>query len=255
MQSPLKMTNDELTMALLPITPAQYTAAKIVGFLYLFTNATAIFAYSIRGKMIVPRDAAQTAANILASEQLFRIGIATELITVVGVMILVWGLYVILKPIDRNVVWLATFLRLTENFILAFIVVLEFAALAFLKGTATLQVFGAQEVQGLSYTFLRVYGDAFNIGFLFLGLGSVVFSYLWWKSGYIPRALAGLGIFASSVMAIMSLAIIVFPRLRTLGITHMLPMGLYEFGLGFWLLIKGLKAPLVSDTLPSPLNL
>jgi Domain of unknown function (DUF4386) len=231
-----------------PITPAQHTIARIVGFLYLFTNATAIFAFSVRGKMIVPRDAAQTSTNILASEQLFRFGIAMELITVVGVMILVWGLYVVLKPVDRNVVWLATFLRLAEDILLAFIVVLEFAALAFLKGAATLQVFGAQEVQGLSYTFLRVYGDAFNIGFLFLGAGSAVFSYLWWKSCYIPRVLAGWGIFSSLIMALMSVAIIVSPKLKALGITYMLPMGLYEFGLGFWLLIKGIRTPSVTNS-------
>lgn len=226
-----------------PITPAQHTAAKIVGFLYLFTNATAIFAFSVRGKMIVPRDAAQTATNIMASQQLFRIGIATELITVVGVMVLLWGLYVVLKPIDQNVVWLATLLRLGENFVLAFITIQEFTALALLTGAATLQALSAPQLQGLSYTFLRVYGDAFNIGFLFLGLGSAVFSYLWWKSRYIPRALAALGIFSSLIMAIMSVAIIVFPRLKALGITYMLPMGLYEFGLGFWLLIKGIRTP------------
>jgi hypothetical protein len=238
-----RMTNDELSAALAPIEPAQYTAARIVGFLYLFTNATAIFAFSVRGKLIVSRDAAQTSTNILASERLFRIGIATELITVVGVLILVWGLYVVLKPIDKNVVWLATLLRLGENFVLAFITIQEFTALAFLKGAATLQALSAPQLQGLSYTFLRVYGDAFNIGFLFLGLGSAVFSYLWWKSRYIPRALAAWGIFSSLIMAVMSVAIIVFPKLKALGITYMLPMGIYEFGLGIWLLVKGIQAP------------
>ena len=42
-------------------------------------------------------------------------------------------------------------------------------------------------------------------------------------------------------MALMSLAIIVFPTLYKLGITYMMPMGLYEFSLGFWLLIKGIQ--------------
>jgi hypothetical protein len=237
------MTNDELSSTPRSIEPAQQIAARIVGFLYLFTNATAIFAFSARGKLIVPRDAVQTATNIAASERLFRLGIATELITVVGVIILVWGLYVILKPIDRNVVWLATFLRLAENFVLTFITVQEFAALAFLKSATSLQAFDTQQLQGLAYTFLRVYGDAFNIGFLFLGLGSAVFSYLWLRSRYIPRLLAAWGIFASSVMALMSLAIIVFPKLAAMGLTYMMPMGIYEFGLGFWLLIKGIRAP------------
>ena len=221
----------------------QHIAAKIVGFLYLFTNATAMFAFWARMKIMVPHDAVQTAANIVASEGLFRIGIATELITIVGVLILVWGLYVVLEPINKDVVWLATFLRLAENFVLAFITVLEFAAVATLKSAASLQAFNTQQLQGLVDTFIRVYGDAFNIGFLFLGLGSAVFSYLWWKSGYIPRLLAGWGVFASSLMAVASLLLIVLPGLKAMGMTYMMPMGLYEFGLGFWLLTKGIRAP------------
>jgi Domain of unknown function (DUF4386) len=231
------------------LEPIQHTAAKIVGFLYLFTNATAIFAFTVRGKMIVSRDAAQTATNIVTSERLFRIAIATELITVAAVVVLVWGLYVILRPIDRNTVWLATFFRLAENFMLAFITLQELVALALVKGGVTLQAVPVQELQSLSYTFLRVYGEAFNIGFFFLGIGSAVFSYVWWKSRYIPRLLAGWGIFSSSIMAVVSLAIIVFPNLARLGLSYMMPMGIYEFGLGFWLLIKGIRTPLAGPDL------
>ena len=231
------------------LTPLQRTAARLVGFLYLFTNGTAIVAFIVRDKIIVPRDAARTSTNLVASEGLFRFGIATELVTVAAVIVLVWGLYVILKPINPSVTWLATFLRLAENFFLAFVTIQELTALAILKGAATMQGFDPQQLQGLSYTFLRVYIGAFNIGFVFLGLGSAVFSYVWWKSGYIPRLLAGWGIFSSSLMAVASLAIIMFPALSVLGLTHMMPMGLYEFGLGFWLLIKGIRQPTSTQTI------
>jgi len=220
----------------------QRVAAMVVGFLYLFTNATAIFAFSVRGKLIVARHAAQTATNIVGSERLFRMAIAAELITVVGVLVLVWGLYVILRPVDKNVVWLAAFFRLGENFVLAFATLLELATLALVKGAASPGTFATPSLE-LVNTAVRVYGDTFNIGFVFLGFGSAVFSYLWWKSRYIPRLLAGWGVFASLIMALMSLAIIVLPALAKLGLTYMLPMGLYEFGLGFWLLIKGIQVP------------
>src|SRR3954462_14269589 len=95
-------------------SPLQRTAARLGGFLYLFTNATAIAAFIARGKVIVLHDATKTAENILASEGVFRFGIATEIFTVVGVIILVWGLYVILKAVDNNIAWLATFFRLAE---------------------------------------------------------------------------------------------------------------------------------------------
>lgn len=220
------------------LEPAQRAAARLVGFLYLFTNATAIFAFYARGKLIVRGDAAQTARNIAASGRLFRAGIAAELITVVGVVVLLWGLYVVLKTVSRDVALLAAFLRLAENFVLAVVTLCEFAALATLAAAGD-----ASQSQALVYTFLRVYGDGFNVGFLFLGLGSAVFSYLWFKSRYVPRVLAAWGIFSSSVMAIMSLAIIVFPGLAALGLSYMMPMGVYELGLGLWLLLKGIKVP------------
>jgi uncharacterized protein DUF4386 len=225
------------------VEQVQRTAARIVGFLYLFTNATAIAAFMARNKVIVLRDAATTSTNILASEGLFRFGIATEIVTVVGVIVFVWGLYVILKPIDRNVAWLATFFRLAENFFLAFITIQELTALAVLKAAGMSQGFNPQQLQGLSYSFLSVYINAFNIGFVFLGLGSAVFSYLWWKSGYIPKFIAGWGIFSSLLMAIVSLGIVAVPSLAKLGLIHMMPMGLYEIGLGFWLLIRGIRPP------------
>ena len=233
----------ETTSSTQSLTPLQLKTARLVGFLYLFTNATAIAAFVARNKLIVPRDAAQTSINITAAEGLFRFGVGTEIVTVAAVIVLVWGLYVILKPINSSLTWLGTFFRLAENFFLAFVTIQELTALAVLKGTATMQGFDPRQLQGLSYTFLRVYIGAFNIGFVFLGIGSAVFSYVWWKSGYIPRLLAGWGVFASSLMAVASLAIIMFPGLSVLGLTHMMPMGLYEFGLGFWLLIKGIRQP------------
>ena len=237
----------ETTASTSRLEPIQQTAARIVGFFYLFTNATAIVGFVIRGKLMLLRDPAQTGVNIVTSERLFRTGIALELITVAGVLVLLWGLYVILRPVDRNLVWLGGFLRLAENMMLAFITLQEFAALAMLKSTRYLQVFTVEQTQVLATAFLRVYADSFNVGFFFLGLGSAVFSYVWWKSRYIPRALAGLGIVASLIMAVMSVVIVIFPTVAQLGITYMLPMGLYEFGLGFWLLIKGIREPLPND--------
>ncbi|MEW6736167.1 MAG: DUF4386 domain-containing protein [Acidobacteriota bacterium] len=226
------------------IAPSQHTAAKVAGFLYLFTMATAIFGQSyVRGQLIVRGDAIQTARNIVASEELFRISIASDLITVVGVIVLVWALYITLKPINRNVALLATFLRLAENSIAAVSLFNAFVALRLLSGTNYLQAFEMTQLQVLARVFLGMHGVGLGIAFVFLGLGSTVFSYLWLKSRYIPRALAAWGIFSSLVLAIVSLAIMVFPGLAALGLTYMVPMFIYEVGLGIWLLVKGIQVP------------
>ena len=58
------------------------------------------------------------------------------------------------------------------------------------------------------------------------------------------RELHAFACIGSLTMAVVSVLIIIFPSLASLGITYMLPMGFYEFGLGFWLLIKGIRAPI-----------
>lgn len=226
------------------IEPAQQIAARVAGFLYLFTNATAIVGFYARGQVYARGDAVQTAKNMAASERIFRIGIVSELITVAGVVMLVVALYAILKPINRNVALLAAFWRLLENVVLALIPLNAFIALSLLSGASYLRAVDTQHLQALALLFLRIHMAGFRIGFLFLGLGSAAFAYLWLKSRYIPRALAALGIFGSLVMAFAELAIIAFPGLAAVvGMTYMAPMGIFELTLGVWLLVKGVGVP------------
>lgn len=227
------------------LQPAQHAAAKLVGFLYVLQMAVAIFGDSfVRGRMIVRGDAVQTAANIAASERLFRFSLVTDLVVYATVILLVWGLYMILKPVNRDIALLALFLRLVEIAILAVTILGAFATLTFLGGAAYLRPFDTGQLQALTYASLRVYGAGFSIGFVFLGLGSAVFSYLWWKSRYIPRVLAAWGIFSSLVLSLVTLVVIVYPALgAAIGLTYMVPMFFYEVGLGLWLIIKGLHEP------------
>ena len=236
------------------IEPGQQTTARLVGFLYLFAMALSIFGEAfVRGRMIVPRDAVQTATNIAASETLFRLSIVTDLLLYVCDIVLFWGLYVILKRINKDAALLATFFRLVETAILAVTTLTAFIALRLLGGGSYLAAMETAQLQALARAFLSVYGIGLSIGFVFLGLGSAVFSYVWLKSAYIPRVLAVWGIFSSLVLAIFSLATMVYPRIwEVMGMAYMMPMGLYEVGLGFWLLIKGLRDPSVGQVRSSP---
>ena len=234
-------------MTLRTIESAQHTAAKVAGFLYLFTMVTANFAeFYARGRLIVDGDAVQTAKNIGASERLFRLGMVSNLITFASVVILLLALYVVLKPINRNVALLAAFWRLAECSIFALITLSDFVALRLLSGADYLRAFDTQQLQALAYTFVRAHDAGYLIGLVFFGLGSTVFAYLWFKSRYIPRALAAWGIFSSLVVAIVTLAIMVFPSLAAVVIpVYFAPIFIFEVTLGFWLLVKGIQAPIV----------
>jgi hypothetical protein len=229
------------------LEPAQHTAAKVAGFLYLFTIVTANFAeFYARSRLIVGGDAVQTAKNIVASERLFRLGTVSNLITFAAVVPLVVALYVVLKPINRNAALLAAFWRLAECAIFALIILNDFLALQFLSGADYLRAFDTQQLPALAYTFVRVHDAGYLIGLVFFGLGSTVFAYLWFKSRYIPRWLAALGIFSSLLVAIVTLAIMVFPGLADVAIPlYFAPIFIFEVSLGLWLLVKGIRTPII----------
>lgn len=228
-----------------PIEPSQRTAAKVVGFLYLFQMATAIFGQSlVRDQLIVDGDATKTAANIIGAERLFRLSIAGDLVTYTGVIVLIWAFYVLVRPVNKNLALLAVLFRVAETAVLCVATVNSLVVLRLVSGAGDLKTFEASQLNSLATLALSVQGSGMSVGFVLLGLGSTVFAYLLWKSRYVPKALAAWGIVSSLLLAIVTLAIMVFPGLAALGLTYMMPMGIYEVGLGLWLLIKGIRDPI-----------
>jgi hypothetical protein len=242
---------DRPDTAIRPIEPAQRTAAKVVGFLYLFQMATAIFGQSyVRDQLIVHGDATKTATNIIGAERLFRLSIAGDLVTYTGVIVLIWAFYVLVRPVNKNLALLAVLFRLAETAVLCVATVSSLVVLRLLSGAGDLKTFEAGQLHSLATLALSVQGLGMNVGFILLGLGSTVFAYLLLKSRYVPKALAAWGIFSSLVLAIVTWVIMVFPSLGdAVGLAYMGPMGLYEVGLGLWLLIKGIRGPIVADSI------
>jgi hypothetical protein len=236
---------DPAATAIRPIEPAQRTAAKVVGFLYLFQMATAIFGQSyVRDQLIVHGNPTKTAENIIGAERLFRLSIAGDLVTYTGVIVLIWAFYVLVRPVNKNLALLALLFRLAETAVLCVATVNSLVVLKLLSGGVDLKTFEAGQLHSLATLALTVQGSGMNVGFILLGLGSTVFAYLLLKSRYVPKALAAWGIFSSLVLAIVTWVILVFPGLGdVVGLAYMGPMGIYEVGLGLWLLIKGIRTP------------
>ena len=227
------------------VNESQRKAARVVGFTYLFAMATANFAeLYVLPHLVVHDNAAKTAANIMAHERLFRLGIASDLMTFATDVVLIAALYVVLKPVNQNLALLAAFWRLVETSLCVVMTLSSFDVLRLLSGAAYLRVFEPDRLQALARLSLGAHGAAFNVGLLFFGLGSTVFSYLWFKSNYIPRALAAWGVFSSLLVAACTFAFIIFPKLAdTLGLVCYLPIFIFELTMGFWLLVKGLRQP------------
>lgn len=237
------MINNELSSTPVAIEPIQRLAAKAAGLFYLIQMATGVFGQYVRDQLIVRGDATKTAQNIIGAERLFRLSIAGDLITYILVIGLIWALYILLRPVNKNLALLGVLFRLAENAILCVATVNSLVVLRLLSGADYLTTFPASQLHSLATLALSAQGLAMSVGFILLGLGSTVFAYLLLKSRYVPKALAIFGIFSSLVLAVVTLGITVFPALAGLGLIYMLPMGIYEVGLGLWLLFKGIAVP------------
>jgi Domain of unknown function (DUF4386) len=222
-------------------TESQHKAARLAGLLFLIAMATGLFAeFYVRfpSSLIVSGDAAKTASNIKENELLYRIGIANNIITFAIDAVLIWALYVLLKPVSRNLALLAVFFRLVETTMAC---VSYFVAMQFMSDANYVKAFGPEQLQALTIMHYK-YALTFIVVAIFLGLGSTIFNYLLLKSRYIPKALAVWGIFSSLLLLMSQFTIIVFPNLEEIIIPASFgPIVIDEIILGFWLLIKGTK--------------
>ena len=224
----------------------QSKAARLAGLLFLVAMATGLFAeFYVRfpSTLVVSGDAAKTASNIMAYERLYRIGIANNIITFAIDVVLIWALYILLRPVNRNLALLAVFFRLVETTIACIGIITSYVAMQFISEAAPLKTFDSNQLQALS-----LLHDTYALGFvvvaIFLGLGSTVFNYLLFTSRFIPKFLAAWGIFASLLLLISQFAIIIFPEIeKTIIPACYGPIAIDEIALGFWLLFKGANIP------------
>ena len=150
--------------------------------------------YGINFRLVVPGNAAETARNLMAHETLFRINIACNLIYVVNIVVLLAALYVVLPPVNRNLALVAAFCRLILALMWSVTALNTLGTLRLLGDASYLPVFAEGQLQTLARLHIAASYDAYYVGLPFWGLASTVCSYLWFKSRYIPRALAAFGV-------------------------------------------------------------
>ena len=227
---------------------SQRQAARVAGFGWLLIIITGIFAeFFIRMELIVEGDAAATANNIMDSESLFKISIALDLIMLTVDVMVGLALYVLLKPVNKSLALLATFFR----FAMAIILVINLLNLVFvlqlLSGAGYLTVFGTDQLHALVLLFLNAHGHGYDIGLVFFGLHLFVLGYLVFKSGYLPRILGFLLIFASFGYLIDSFANLFLSNdeaiISLIAIFLIMIAVVAELSLSLWLIFKSDQIP------------
>jgi hypothetical protein len=243
----IKMTNQTADVS-------QIRAAQVAGIMFLFALIIPSLNWAlILSKFIVADNVIATATNILANEFQFRAGLTIELFMSICLIVLAMALYVVLKPINKNLARFALFLKLMEAAIVAAIVLVSFIALQVSLGNGYSAGSTPDHMLVTVGVSLNAHTEIYAIPMVILGLDMIVFSYLFLKSNYIPRALAGFGILSFALILIHALMFILAPDYAAMPINQIIfwiPSGLFEIVIGVWLLSKGLSVQVQEESDP-----
>ncbi|MBL6980392.1 MAG: DUF4386 domain-containing protein [Anaerolineales bacterium] len=216
--------------------------ARIAGILYLLVMIHGMFSLLyVSPQLIVPGDALTTAKNIRASEFLFRIGSVSELLHMVWYFILTLALYLLLKPVSKNLAYLFVLFALVAVPIAVLSTLNNFAALSLLSGANYLKVFTTDQLQAQALFFLNLNEQGYFISQIFMGFWMLILGYLVSKSSYLPRILGVLFIIGGFGLLIESFQYFLFPGYQVLTYPGVVVSIIAEISFCFWLLAKGTK--------------
>jgi hypothetical protein len=219
--------------------------ARMAGLLSLVVALVGFFSLMyVPTTLIAPGDAATTASNIRASEEVFRMGLAGKAVIFLIEVVLVALLYVLLKSVSETLSLVAALSRLSMAVVQGVNVLIGFAALLLLSGAGYLTVFVPEQLHALALLFLDLRNDGEFVWEAFFGIHLLVLGYLFVRSGYIPRILGVMVVIASSGYLIESFGNFLFPDYQAVFEWIVIALAVVpEVSLALWLLIQGVEVP------------
>ena len=216
-------------------------AARLAGFLYLLVIAGGIVAeLVVRQRFVVVNDPVATADNILANEQLFRWGFASDLIAVLCVVPLILLLYELLKDVNRHVARTAIFFSLIGTAVQSTALLGHFAPLILLKRGAALGV-NIDLLRAQTYMALQLQGIGYAVALVFFGGTMLLRGYLIARSGIVPKVIGvalmieGVAYWANSFIDFIA------PGVASTALAVLMVTALAEVALCLWLLVIGVN--------------
>ena len=200
--------------------------------------------FGLLGEMILPdrivvaRDPAATAANILGNPMLFRLTFAAYLVEALCDVALCVFFYILLEPVDKRLALLSAFFGIASMVMYAVGQSSFFASYLVLGDSPGMTSFSIEQRNALAYLALRIAG---TIGWLFLclyGIASMIRGYLIARSGYLPKLLGILFIIGGACFFLRSATYLLAPKYSSPIL--LLPMALAGIPTMLWLLFRGI---------------
>jgi hypothetical protein len=213
--------------------------ARIAGVLFLISMVAGGFGEAyVPSKLIFSGDTAATAANLRNFDFLYRLGFASFLIESLCDTALALILYVLLKPVNKQLSLLAAFFGLMATATFAFAELFYFAPQLIL-GRAYLNTFTPDQLNSLVLLSLKFYGYAGMIFTAYYGMAWIVRSYLIFRSSYLPKLLGVLMAIGGIGFVVRNFLLILAPAYASdVLLMLMFPGGVI---MTVWLLVKGVN--------------
>lgn len=218
---------------------------RVIALLYLLIAGVAGFThFYLPSRFIVPGDAQATAANLLASPALYRVGsVGGELIILLSELVLTVMLFMLFRHVNRTVALVATVARLIMTGIHGLNLLNTFFALTLLTGDTPFGVAASGERLASGMLFLEAHQYGFSLGTAFLSLHALALGYLIYTCGFLPRLLGVLFVLAGLGYLADSLALLLTSQYAVTPVFIALPIAVAEVSFPLWLLIKGADLP------------
>ncbi|MPM01491.1 hypothetical protein SDC9_47731 [bioreactor metagenome] len=215
--------------------------AKRTGFFYLAFVITCIFAGVVRSNLIVYGDAVKTAELLSSSASLFRISSVVDLVSAVLFLMAAWSLYILLKPVQKNIALLFLLLNAAGVAVQCLSLLFLFAP-AIIDSSADFQrAFLPDQLNTLKLLFLNLHKSGFTIAQIFFGTWLFPLGYLTYRSGFMPKWL-GILLMADCVgCLIWFFQFFLLPGLEIITYPGLAIGFIAEFSLSLWLIWAGLN--------------
>ena len=218
--------------------------ARLAGLSYLLIIACGIFSHMIvRANIIVANDATQTARNIIENETLFRMSILSDFIMILSYLMLSVFLYSLFKDTNLMIARIMICLNIVGASMMALNMLNQHAALLVLEDSQYLSAFNVEQLELLSYFFMRLHLYGYRFAAISYGVWLLPMGYLIIKSNLIPKAI---GYFF--VLGSVGYTVVFVTNILGLSVSSdiTIPADIGEFTLCLFLLIKGVKNKPVS---------
>jgi hypothetical protein len=209
--------------------------SRILGFAFLLQALTSLVSGTVFSKSLATEDGIVNLASIVDNALMLKLNILGQTITAMGIVFLAAVLFAMLKGQNKKIALTAFGLYILEASLLAVCEIADFSLLCVSQEyVASGQTEILQTLGNLIYRSMK-YGQELSMAAFCIG--AMLFYYLLYKSGIVPRVLSLWGLLAVIPCLVATVSALFGHDLPFLVYLPYVP---FEFFIGAWILVRGI---------------